>query len=148
MKNGDLDRPLAAVRLRPRADADESADFDVGNRRLLHAEHLRVASQRDLHLPELGGIHRQYLPVEAFDRTGDAHGLRLLRRRSGCGKDQARRPEFLQPPHHIAGVTPRPIYMTFPNTEPSGCLSQPKMMSWPPALSSSLLLGAAAGRPP
>src|SRR6186713_2666257 len=46
--------------------------------------------------------------------------------------------------HHIAGVTLRPIYSVFASTEPSGCLSQPKMMIGVPALISSFLAGAAA----
>ena len=45
---------------------------------------------------------------------------------------------------HIAGATLRPTYIVLASTDPSGCLSQPKIMICAPALSSSFLPGAAA----
>ena len=85
-----LDRALAAVRLRHRADADEGARLDVGERRLADAEHRGFSVRLTFNGAAAFDATRTAStvgPSTLLDRAGDAH----VAGAGGCAEAPPRR---------------------------------------------------------
>ena len=78
-KDRDLDRALAAVRLRCCADSDEDARLDVRQRCLRDPVYRRILGESHLDVTRLTGLDRQQRAINRLDRATDPYCL--LRKR-------------------------------------------------------------------